>query len=70
MLVYDKWRCSLMFYPCELEIIDIIFMLQVRLLTGISRYTEMSYIFQILKDNDQFEYLLGKGLDKVRVALK
>ncbi|XP_046672590.1 spatacsin [Homalodisca vitripennis] len=38
--------------------------LMVRLLTGIGRYNEMNYIFQILRDNDQFEYLLGKGLDK------
>ncbi|KAJ9593528.1 hypothetical protein L9F63_014921, partial [Diploptera punctata] len=35
--------------------------LMVRLLTGIGRYTEMNYIFQILKDNEQFEYLLRKG---------
>ncbi|KDR22519.1 hypothetical protein L798_02233, partial [Zootermopsis nevadensis] len=39
--------------------------LMVRLLTGIGRYTEMNYIFQMLKDNEQFEFLLGKGLDKV-----
>lgn len=38
---------------------------QVRLLTGIGRYTEMNYVLQILKANDQFEYLLGKGSDKV-----
>lgn len=25
----------------------------------------MNYVFQILKENDQFEFLLGKGLDKV-----
>jgi len=25
----------------------------------------MNYIFQMLKDNEQFEFLLGKGLDKV-----
>jgi len=35
------------------------------LLTGVGRYTEMNYIFQMLKDNEQFEFLLGKGLDKV-----
>jgi hypothetical protein len=39
--------------------------MQVRLLTGVGRYTEMNYIFQMLKDNEQFEFLLGKGLDKV-----
>nr|XP_012135131.1 PREDICTED: spatacsin isoform X2 [Megachile rotundata] len=38
--------------------------LLVRLVTGVGRYTEMSYVFQILKENDQFEFLLGKGLDK------
>ena len=32
----------------------------------------MSYVFKILKEHDQFEFLLGKGLDKVpglRMAL-
>ncbi|XP_075211452.1 spatacsin-like [Lycorma delicatula] len=38
--------------------------LMVRLLTGIGRYTEMHYIFHLLKDNQQFESLLSKGLDK------
>lgn len=37
----------------------------VRLVTGVGRFTEMNYIFQILKENHQFESLLGKGLDKV-----
>ncbi|XP_076280997.1 spatacsin [Lasioglossum baleicum] len=39
--------------------------LLVRLVTGVGRFTEMNYIFQILKENHQFECLLGKGLDKV-----
>ncbi|XP_076620109.1 spatacsin isoform X1 [Colletes latitarsis] len=39
--------------------------LLVRLVTGVGRFTEMNYIFHILKNNDQFEYLLGQGLDKV-----
>ncbi|XP_063238820.1 spatacsin [Bacillus rossius redtenbacheri] len=39
--------------------------LMVRLLTGVRRFTEMSYIFQMLKKNDRFEFLLGKGMDKV-----
>lgn len=39
--------------------------LLVRLVTGIGRFTEMNYIFQIFKENDQFEFLLGKGMDKV-----
>ncbi|XP_046384518.1 spatacsin isoform X2 [Ischnura elegans] len=46
--------------------------LMVRLLTGIKRYTEMNYILLILKEHKQFEYVLGKGMDKVpglKVAL-
>ncbi|XP_053975278.1 spatacsin isoform X1 [Hylaeus volcanicus] len=39
--------------------------LLVRLVTGVGRFIEMNYIFEILKTNDQFEFLLGKGLDKV-----
>ncbi|XP_023290455.1 spatacsin isoform X2 [Orussus abietinus] len=39
--------------------------LLVRLVTGVGRFTEMHYVFQILKDHYQFEFLLGKGLDKV-----
>ncbi|XP_036147229.1 spatacsin isoform X2 [Monomorium pharaonis] len=39
--------------------------LLVRLVTGVGRFTEMNYIFQILKENNQFESLLGQGLDKV-----
>ncbi|XP_018320150.1 spatacsin [Agrilus planipennis] len=44
----------------------------VRLLTGVGRYTEMSYIFQILKENDHFEFLLRKGNRKdngLKIAL-
>ncbi|XP_074605331.1 spatacsin [Brevipalpus obovatus] len=44
----------------------------IRLLTGIGRYSEMSYIFDILKENHQFELLLRKGYQKInqlRVAL-
>ncbi|KAG8230732.1 hypothetical protein J437_LFUL011067, partial [Ladona fulva] len=46
--------------------------LMVRLLTGIRRYTEMNYILLILREHEQFEYVLSKGMDKVpglRVAL-
>ncbi|KAJ8669006.1 hypothetical protein QAD02_000265 [Eretmocerus hayati] len=46
--------------------------LLVRLITGVGRFTEMNYIFQILKEHDQFETLLGRGMDKVpglRMAL-
>lgn len=44
----------------------------VRLLTGVGRYTEMNYVFQILMENDQFEFLLRKGFRKdscLKVAL-
>ncbi|CAH2073718.1 unnamed protein product, partial [Iphiclides podalirius] len=34
--------------------------LMVRLLTGLARYTECAYIFQALRDNHQFEFLLGQ----------
>lgn len=43
---------------------------QVRLVTGVGRFTEMNYIFQILKENDQFESLLGQGLDKVSLVIQ
>ncbi|KAB0803687.1 hypothetical protein PPYR_00657 [Photinus pyralis] len=44
----------------------------VRLLTGVARYTEMNYVFHILRENDQFEFLLRKGNNKdnsLKVAL-
>ncbi|XP_028159191.1 spatacsin isoform X2 [Ostrinia furnacalis] len=34
--------------------------LMVRLLTGLARYTECAYTFQALRDNHQFEFLLGQ----------
>ncbi|XP_046964656.1 spatacsin isoform X3 [Vanessa cardui] len=34
--------------------------LMVRLLTGLARYTECAYILQALRDNHQFEFLLGQ----------
>lgn len=46
--------------------------MMVRLVTGVGRYTEMNYIFKILKENDQFEFLLGQGMDKksgLKIAL-
>ncbi|XP_046417666.1 spatacsin isoform X2 [Neodiprion fabricii] len=40
--------------------------LLVRLLTGVGRFTEMNYILQIIKENEQFEFLLtGRGLEKI-----
>jgi len=35
------------------------------LLTGIGRYSEMTYCFDILKENNQFELLLSKRIEKV-----
>jgi len=35
------------------------------LLTGVGRFNEMTYIFDSLKKNDQFELLLKKGIEKV-----
>ncbi|GJQ78510.1 hypothetical protein Trydic_g11624 [Trypoxylus dichotomus] len=46
--------------------------LMVRLLTGIGRYTEMTYIFHALKQQEQFELLLRKGSRKdggLKIAL-
>ncbi|KAK3097855.1 hypothetical protein FSP39_013855 [Pinctada imbricata] len=40
------------------------FQLMVRLLTGIGRFNEMTYIFDSLKQNDRFELLLRKGIEK------
>uniref|UniRef100_T1ILE3 Spatacsin C-terminal domain-containing protein n=1 Tax=Strigamia maritima TaxID=126957 RepID=T1ILE3_STRMM len=39
--------------------------LAVRLLTGIERYNEMLYVFDLLMEWDQFELLLKKGMDKL-----
>lgn len=44
----------------------------IRLLIGINRYSEMTYIFDILKDNHQLELLLSKKVIKnlqLRIAL-
>ncbi|KAF5270792.1 hypothetical protein FQR65_LT05411 [Abscondita terminalis] len=44
----------------------------VRLLTGVARYTEMNYVFHLLRENDQFEFLLCKGCRRdnaLKVAL-
>ncbi|XP_064608291.1 spatacsin-like [Liolophura sinensis] len=48
------------------------FPLMIRLLTGVGRYSEMSYIFDALKQNHQFELLLRKGMekeDRLKVAM-
>ena len=39
---------------------------QIRLLTGVGRFSEMTYIFDLLKQNHQFELLFRKGIDRVR----
>ena len=41
------------------------FPLQVRLLTGIARFHEMSYIFDTLFEHEHFELLCRRGIDKV-----
>lgn len=41
--------------------------LQVRLLTGIGRYNEMTYIFDLLHKKHYFEVLMRKKLDPVGV---
>ncbi len=38
-----------------------------RLMTGIGRYSEMTYCFDILKESNQFELLLSKRIEKVLV---
>lgn len=42
--------------------------LQVRLLTGIGRYNDMTYIFDLLNQNHRFEMLLRKKVESVRGA--
>ena len=37
----------------------------VRLMTGIGRYSEMTYCFELLKDNNEFELILSKHIQKV-----
>ncbi|KAK7503511.1 hypothetical protein BaRGS_00005050 [Batillaria attramentaria] len=48
------------------------YQLMIRLLTGIGRYSEMTYIFDQLQQHHQFEMLLRKGIDKedkLKIAL-
>ncbi|XP_029829039.3 spatacsin [Ixodes scapularis] len=48
------------------------FSLLVSLLTGMARYSEMAYVFDLLLQNHHFELLFQRGMDKVpylRVAL-
>ena len=40
-----------------------------KLLTGIKRFREMSYIIDILVYNDEFETLLSKNVEKVNILL-
>ena len=43
-----------------------------KLLTSIGRYNEMNYVFDLLRDHNQFEILLSKGVEKtpeLRIAL-
>jgi spatacsin len=43
------------------------FNLILRLMTGIGRYSEMTYCFDILKESNQFELLLSKRIEKVLI---
>ncbi|XP_050400907.1 spatacsin [Patella vulgata] len=48
------------------------FPLMIRLLTGVGRFSEMTYIFDALKLHYQFEMLLRKGIekeDKLKIAI-
>ncbi|XP_069136705.1 LOW QUALITY PROTEIN: spatacsin-like [Argopecten irradians] len=48
------------------------FSLMVCLLTGVGRFSEMTYIFDSLKSNEHFELLLKKGIEKensLKIAL-
>ncbi|XP_078373747.1 spatacsin-like isoform X3 [Oculina patagonica] len=48
------------------------YMLMVRLLTGVGRFNEMSYIFDTLFEHEHFELLCRRGIDKenkLKVAL-
>ncbi|XP_070207763.1 spatacsin-like isoform X2 [Littorina saxatilis] len=40
------------------------YQLMMRLLTGVGRYSEMTYVFDYLQQHHQFEMLLRKGIDK------
>ncbi|CAM1313715.1 Uncharacterised protein g6334 [Pycnogonum litorale] len=42
------------------------FALIVRLLTGIGRYGEMNYVFDLLREHDKYELLFRKGMEKVQ----
>lgn len=67
LLVYELVKLNVLRNSSTLH--KLYFMYQVRLVTGVGRFTEMNYIFQILKENDQFEFLLGQGLDKVCISV-
>lgn len=41
---------------------------QVRILTGIGRFKEMSYIFEALDEVHHFELLFRKDIDKVSIS--
>jgi len=41
------------------------FQLMISLLTGIGRFSEMTYIFDILREHHQFELLFRKGMEKI-----
>ena len=44
--------------------------IQVRVLTGVGRFREMTYIIQLLLECDQFESLVHHGVDKVTETIR
>ncbi|XP_067933380.1 spatacsin-like [Watersipora subatra] len=65
---YDMEGISSVLRSCRTCTIQIntlsYYALMVHLLTGVGRYSEMSYIFDTLKQNHQFELLFRKGRSK------
>ena len=53
---------------CYGNLYDHVLAVKVKLLTGIRRFREMSYIIDILVYNDEFETLLSKNVDKVSIT--
>ena len=63
------WNYTRVNYQMALHLIHrtlyILPCLQVRLLTGVGRFNEMSYIFDTLFEHEHFELLCRRGIDKV-----
>ena len=67
------WNCTRVNYQMATHLIHrtlyILSCLQVRLLTGVGRFNEMSYIFDTLFEHEHFELLCRRGIDKVTIEL-